>query len=87
MVVVRRETDRHVAAGRRELRGVTEQVPQNLLQPVGIAEHHARHVRRLNREVQALGIGRRPDALTRGEDDVAEIDAREPQPEPARNEA
>ena len=61
----RSQPDLHAAAARRELDGVREQVPHDLLQPLRVARHgHARAIDgRL--EPDALGGGRRRDGLER----------------------
>ncbi len=70
-----------------ELDGVGEQVPDHLLQPVGVAEDRARQ--RADRDVEEdpLGVGRRAHGLERGVDDAAQLDRLEVEPELAGDDA
>ena len=52
----------HAAAARRELDGVREQVPDDLLQAVGVARDGAGPRVEDRLQADALGLGRRPDA-------------------------
>ena len=70
----RRERDLHAAALRRELDRVRQQVPDDLLQPVGVAGDERRRAGRARLEADALGVGGGPHRLDRRLDHGRELD-------------
>ena len=85
-----RRRQRHVDASalRRELHGVREQVPDDLLQPVGVADHaHARASMSALDRRSAWPARRRPDRRRSPLDDGREVDRRDVEPQLAGDDA
>jgi hypothetical protein len=75
------------ALARRELDGVREEVPEDLLETVGVAGDAARRVVEAHREADAARLGRRAHALGRRLDDGREGDGARRQAELAGDDA
>ena len=80
------EREMNAAAGGRELDRVRQQVPDDLLQAIGIA-HHGSAVDDLRCEIDVLRLRRRPQSIDRRLDHRFELDRPEVDPELAGDDA
>ena len=69
-----RQPHHDATAGRRELHGVGEEIPDHLLQAVGIAHEGRRGRMEIGHELQRLGVDGRPQCRHRFADDRDEVD-------------